>query len=104
MLMVRDMTTDAYVKLTHAVKRSIPDIACQMNIRLSDGGIDELTDDIVFAMDQATAASIYVRQEKVATPRLTKLIVRHLLAYAESNPSVSEGGRLVEGGFEVLDA
>ena len=102
--MVRDMTTDAYVKLSHAVKSTIPDIACRMSIRLSDEAVDELTDDIVFAMDQATAAGIYFRQEQVATPRLTKLIVRHLLAYAEPNPSVSERVRMVEGGFEVLDA
>lgn len=75
------MITDTFATLTRAVRNTLPRIATQMNVSIDEAVADSITETIMFAMDESTAASIYFRQEQAATIMLTQLIGSHLRAY-----------------------
>ena len=75
------MITDTFATLTRAVRNTLPRIATQMNVSIDEAVADSITETIMFAMDEFTAASIYFRQEQAATIMLTQLIGSHLRAY-----------------------
>ncbi|RTL69350.1 MAG: hypothetical protein EKK41_13770 [Hyphomicrobiales bacterium] len=97
------MTTDAYHKLTRAVRSELPGIASQMNIRLDDRAVETLIDDVVFAMDQATAACINFQSEGDARSRLANLIATHLRGHAKSTTSACDHERTSVRDIEALD-